>query len=152
MKLRCAIVLVCAQCALLAPTTFAQSPGGDREAVTAAALDYIEGYFSGDAARMERALHPELRKIIVQAPREGMGSFIRGMGSTELVEITRSKRGAIPREQWGIEVTVLDIHGTSACVKIVNPKFYDYLQLAKIDGQWKIVNVLWGYPPAPDSR
>ena len=126
----------------------AQETSPEHAAVTAAALDYIEGFFSGDAERMTRALHPELTKVIVMAPQQGMNAFTRKMTATELIEITRSKRGAIPREQWGIEVTVLDVYGNMAAVKVVNPKFVDYLQLAKVDGAWKIVNVLWGYPAA----
>ena len=31
-------------------------------AVVSAVLDYFEGWFDGDAARMERALHPDLAK------------------------------------------------------------------------------------------
>src|SRR5207247_1980950 len=34
----------------------------DRSAVTKVVLDYFEGWFEGDAARMKRALHPELAK------------------------------------------------------------------------------------------
>jgi hypothetical protein len=38
-----------------------QAPGLEAE-IVACALDYYEGWFDGDAARMERALHPELVK------------------------------------------------------------------------------------------
>ena len=34
----------------------------DRDAIVRVALDYFEGWFDGDAARMERALHPDLAK------------------------------------------------------------------------------------------
>src|SRR4051812_14973787 len=37
----------------------------DSAAIKATALDYIEGWYTGDAERMERALHPELAKRIV---------------------------------------------------------------------------------------
>jgi len=37
----------------------------DEDAVRAAVLDYIEGWFDGNAERMERALHPELMKRCV---------------------------------------------------------------------------------------
>lgn len=37
----------------------------DSAAIRATALDYIDGWYTGDAARMERALHPELVKRIV---------------------------------------------------------------------------------------
>ena len=34
----------------------------DRDAIVRVALDYFEGWFDGDAARMERTLHPDLAK------------------------------------------------------------------------------------------
>src|SRR5688572_20651239 len=37
----------------------------DSELIKQAALDYIEGWYEGNAERMERALHPELAKRIV---------------------------------------------------------------------------------------
>ena len=36
--------------------------GADSAAIRAAALDYIEGWYTGDGARMRRALHPQLAK------------------------------------------------------------------------------------------
>ena len=38
----------------------------EEEAIRGTALDYIDGYYSGDAARMQRAVHPELAKRIVK--------------------------------------------------------------------------------------
>ena len=40
----------------------AESSADDRAAVVRTALDYFEGWFDGDAAHIERALHPELAK------------------------------------------------------------------------------------------
>src|SRR5688572_31146080 len=37
----------------------------DSAGIRQAALDYIEGWYEGNAERMERALHPELAKRIV---------------------------------------------------------------------------------------
>ena len=37
----------------------------DTELIKQAALDYIEGWYEGNAERMERALHPELAKRLV---------------------------------------------------------------------------------------
>ena len=131
--------------AFCAPS-IAQEISSEQAAIRATALDYIEGFFSGDAERMSRALHTELTKVIVMVPKDNMKAFTRKMTATELIEITRSKRGVIPQEEWGIEVTVLDVCGNMSAVKIINPKFIDYLQMAKVDGSWKIVNVLWDYP------
>ena len=42
-------------------TARAQS-AADTAAIKATALDYVEGWFEGNAERMERALHPVLAK------------------------------------------------------------------------------------------
>ena len=41
-----------------------------KQAVTQAALDYIDGAHASDAARMERAVHPELLILSSSAPLE----------------------------------------------------------------------------------
>jgi len=33
-------------------------------------------------------------------------------------------------------------------VKVLSARYYDFLQMAKMDGQWKILNVLWVMNPA----
>jgi hypothetical protein len=38
------------------------------------ALDYTEGWYAGDAARMERALPPELAKRMYRKTFEGLGN------------------------------------------------------------------------------
>lgn len=50
-----------------------------------------------------------------------------------------------PRGQFARtgEVTVLDIADSIASAKVVSEPFTDYLHLAKLDGHWSIVNVLY---------
>ncbi len=43
----------------------------DSAGIRQAALDYIEGYYEGNAERMERAVHPELAKRIVRTNDQG---------------------------------------------------------------------------------
>jgi len=42
----------------------------DEDAIRAATLDYVEGWFDGDAGRMERALDPELVAEVLSLVRE----------------------------------------------------------------------------------
>ena len=42
--------------------TVSATADAERAMIVATALDYFEGWFDGDAVRMERALHPELAK------------------------------------------------------------------------------------------
>ena len=44
------------------PCAVAQNKSSDDDAIRKPANDYIEGWYTGDAARMEGALHPELAK------------------------------------------------------------------------------------------
>lgn len=114
-----------------------------KTAVQNTALDYIEGWYSGDAERMDRALHPDLAKRGVFENAESGKTTLRPIDKARMVEATKAGVGKKPQEQWGIELTIQDIYHNTACVKIVSVDFIDFAQLAKIDGQWKIVNVLW---------
>ena len=120
----------------------------DADLIKQAALDYIEGWYEGDAARMERALHPDVAKRIVRVDQRGRHSLgqLSAMG---LVQATRENGGKdIPKEKQQKDVTVLDIFGNTASAKIVASSWIDYLHLAKWHGRWVIVNVLWELKPA----
>jgi hypothetical protein len=69
------------------------------------------------------------------------------MGASMLIEFTRAKMGLLPEEKRNIEVTVLDVMEDIAAVKVLSAMYYDYLQMAKIEGKWKIINVLWVMNP-----
>lgn len=121
----------------------------DAEQIKQTALDYIEGWYAADAARMERALHPELSKRIVNTDERGRSIF-NHMGAMRLVQLTRVSNGKnIPKERQQKDVTVLDIFGNAASAKVVAADWIDYMHLAKWNGRWVIVNVLWENKPKP---
>jgi len=127
---------------LFAPVLSQAQSAADTEAVRQAALDYIEGWYSGDAERMERALHPDLVKRIVET--RGERSTISEMTAAQLVGSTANGGGrGTPADARRADVTVLDIFGNSASVRIDAHTWIDYLHVARFNGQWKIVNVLW---------
>jgi hypothetical protein len=132
--------------ALIGATAHAQTPA-DSTAIRGAALDYIEGWYEGNAERMERALHPELAKRIVRTNPEGK-SRLDQMSAMSLVQGTRAGGGkSTPKEQQQKDVTILDIYRNAASAKIVASKWVDYLHLAKFNDRWVIVNVLWELKP-----
>lgn len=115
----------------------------DAAAIKQTALDYIEGWYEGDAERMEKALHPELAKRIVRTNPEGR-SRLDQMGAMTLVQYTRQGGGKqTPKEKQQKDVTILDIFENAASVKVVASEWIDYLHVAKFGGRWVIVNVLW---------
>jgi Putative lumazine-binding len=132
---------------------FAQTDSAsDDDAIKKTALDYIEGWYTGDAARMERALHPELAKRMISTdPKTGRSQF-NHMGAMTLVQRTRDGIGKkIPKDRQLKEVTILDHYNNAAVVKIVASDWIDYLQVAKFNGDWKIINVLWELKPKPET-
>ena len=147
------IFLLCGMALLLAATAAAQAPEtkpseADLAAIKATALDYAEGYYEGNAERMARALHPELAKRIVRNDPQTGRSMLDGMGATVLVNIVARGGGKkTPPERQQKDVTVLDVFGNAASVKVVMDGWIDYLHIAKFDGRWVIVNVLWELKP-----
>ena len=133
---------------LVAGTTRAQTTA-DREAIKQTALDYIEGYYEGNAERMERALHPDLAKRIVRTDPSTGKSKLDNMTAPRLVQITQSRQGKpTPPDKQQKDVTILDVFENAASVKIVAGDWIDYLHVSKFDGRWVIVNVLWDLKPA----
>ncbi|MGE0127020.1 MAG: nuclear transport factor 2 family protein [Blastocatellales bacterium] len=127
-------------------------PAGASEADLAAikqtALDYIEGYYEGNGERMERALHPELAKRIVHTDPKSGRSRLDQMSAMTLALGTRARASRpTPKEKRQNDVTVLDVFENAASVKIVAADWIDYLHVAKFNGRWVIVNVLWELKP-----
>jgi len=119
----------------------------EKLAIKQAALDYAEGYYEGSGERMERAIHPLLfKRGFVTASPQGE-PFLVFMNSEMLIEAARGGRGKVDPDKRNISFEVLDLNQNTATAKIFTVQFNDYLHLAKVEGQWRIVNVLWR-PPA----
>ena len=120
----------------------------DLAAIERTALDYIEGFYAGDPARMERALHPELAKRIVHTDPQSARSRLAEMSALTLVDLTGALAGRpTPEAERQSDVTVLDVFENAASVKVVAAAWIDYLHLVKWNGRWLIVNVLWEMKP-----
>lgn len=136
---------------IMAATVLASHPAeaqtaADSSAIVAAALDYIDGFYTSDAARMERALHPDLAKRIVVT--QGGASQLRDMTAEQLIQATAGGGARqIPEEARREDVEILDIFQNVASVRIDAGPWIDYLHVARWNGDWKIVNVLWEMAP-----
>ena len=125
----------------------------DAAAVRRTALDYVEGWYEGNAERMGRALHPDLQKRIVDKDPKTGSDRLREMSASMLVGYTRDGEGTkTPKEKQQKDVSIFDIYRDEASAKVVFLEWVDYLHLARFDGRWVIVNVLWQYKPkSPES-
>jgi hypothetical protein len=131
------------------PGVAAAQDAATLEAIKRPALDYAESWYEGNADKMARALHPDLAKRIVSGDAQGR-SRVDHMGALSLVQAVRAGYGkSTPPDQQQKDVTVLDVFGNAATVKVVMSGWVDYLHIARFDGRWLIVNALWERKPAP---
>lgn len=75
------------------PNVARAQTAADSAAIRATALDYIEGFYTGDAARMERALHTDLKKRIVER-KPGEAETLQEMTADQLVQMTAGGAGS----------------------------------------------------------
>ena len=65
-----------------------------------------------------------------------------------LVQATRAGVGKqYPKDKQQKDVTILDVFENAASVKVVAADWIDYMHMAKFNGRWVIVNVLWELKP-----
>ena len=116
----------------------------DEAAVRRAALDYLEGFYEGSDEKLRRSIHPEVQKFgFSRSPDGGYRRVPMSFEAMfEFAEGVRDGRGA-PPEGAPKEVIPLDVQDQTAAVKVVAWWGQDYLQMAKYDGRWLIVHVLW---------
>jgi hypothetical protein len=131
------------------PAAARAQTAADSAAIRRAALDYIEAWYTGDAARMQRALHPELAKRRVVRDAQGE-QWLSGASADAMVHATRVGEGkGVPPAQQRAEVRILDVYNEMATVRLTSARVVDYLHLVKWNGEWKIVNIVWDLLPSP---
>jgi hypothetical protein len=119
----------------------------DSIAIRRAVLDYIESQHVPNPAQMERALHPRMVKRTFWKDKATTKDYVRETSTESMVLLAESynKKGdqfpAIPKK----EVRLLDISDRTASVKLIADEWIDYMHLVKLNGAWRIINVLWQY-------
>ena len=142
------IVLVAAAAAL---SLFVwASPDSDVKGVEAAVLDYVEGIYNVEPARIERSVHRDLWKR----------GFYRRDGEWRLAPMNYeqlhrlsgrwNKDGKQANDKSPKEIVVFDVLDKTASAKLTAQWGVDYFHLAKVDGKWQIMNVIWQSPPAEE--
>src|SRR5215207_7171158 len=131
------------------PVAAQQEANADREAVRQAVLDYVEGIYNVQPERIERSVSPNLAKLgFYRPPAETAYRPGSAMAYQQLVEIakTYNKEGKL-RKDAPKEIEIYSVLDQTATVKLTAEWGIDFMHLAKMDGKWMIVNVLWQSHP-----
>jgi hypothetical protein len=119
--------------AVVPPETLAEA---DKRAIEATVRDYFEGWYDGDTARMDRALHPDLVK-------RRAGEELGVTTKERMVELTAAGEGAADRGDGRIEIGIPDVYGDIACAIVHTGTYHEHVQLVRTTAGWRIANALW---------
>lgn len=131
---------------LFAGQAIAQSPA---DSVQLALNDYIDAFYYGDTSKIYRSIDPGVHKYGYYRPRNGNTYAGEAMPFQEMIDYAKAvfKKGKNPNvEKFPRQVEVYDVLDQTACGKVTAWWGTDYVLLAKLDGHWKITNVVWQSP------
>lgn len=120
-----------------------------KEKVERACLDYLEGFYEGDTAKLIRSLKPTLYKFGYWKnkttsnydPDEHMTYAEALAYAKKVMEKKKFPKPGAPKK-----IEVLDSMNTIAAAKVTAWWGVDYILLAKKDERWMIEQVLWEGP------
>lgn len=119
---------------------------GDKALIHAAISDYVEGLYQVDSTRIERSVHPDLRKRGFWYNNEEKKYYdnlnmtfkqLRHLAATWNVDGSMANSESIKR------IEILDIHDKTASGKLTAVWGIDRFQLSKMNGRWYIMNIVW---------
>lgn len=124
----------------------AQTP---KEKIERACLDYLEGFYEGDSAKLIRSLKPSLYKFgywkkspTAEYEEDGQMTYRQAIDYAKKVWDKKN----FAKQDAPKKVEVLDIMNTIAAAKVTAWWGVDYLLLARKNDQWIIEQVLWEGP------
>ena len=126
------------------PQPIRAQSAADSAGLVSTAKDYIEGWYAGDAARMARALHPELVKRLHSYDTTTKRWVVDNQGASRLTNGTARGGGTrTPKDKQRTDVRILDVFRGAAVVRVDAGDWVDYLELVREGDRWLILNVLW---------
>ena len=143
-------IVFAAAVSLLAAATTLSAGSAEEAEIKSAALDYVEGFYEGDDSKLRRSVRPEVTKFgfarrSADQPYQGMPMSFDQM--IEYAERVQSSGDTAP-DDAPKNVIILDQMDQIAVVRVDAFWGSDYLQMAKYDGRWQILHVIWQTPEA----
>ena len=113
-------------------------------AIIKAALSYTESWFNADVEGLNWALHKEFVKRSVFQDEKNGEEFFLNQNKEDLIKGANNYTGNIvPNKKRQIDISVLATYGNMAAVRTETSTFIEYLHLAMIKTEWKVINSLY---------
>ena len=138
---------------LIMPQFCAAQSVAEEEAVRRAVLDYVEGFYEGDTEKITRGVSENVTKEGFMR-RETTGPYrLSPMTFEQMLSYATSVResGRMEAEDAVKIVEVFDVADQTASAKLTATWGQDYLLLGRMNGEWKVMQVLWQTPPPPGN-
>lgn len=138
---------------LLFASASAFSQASDKELVQAAIEDYVDGLYLVQPERIKKSVHPELVKKGYWKGKDKTEYAYEGiMTFDQLVKLaeTWNAKGWLAKDAPK-KIDIYDVQDQTASAKLTAYWGTDYFQLAKVDGKWMIMNILW-QGPLPSAK
>ncbi len=121
----------------------AGSPANAAGEEQTACRQMIEGWYGGDATKLDGLLAETFAKQgVIDRPAPKKTATLH-MNKQEFIAAVATGNGKLPEDQWDITVETMDLSEFLATVKVTSVHLVDVCQLGKVDGRWRIFNVIW---------
>ena len=119
----------------------------DSTNIKKAALGYLESQHNVNAAQMKNAIHPRMVKRTVWLDKYAQKEYLRETFSENMIYLAETYNVSGERfpKNPKKEVVFFDVAEKVASVKVIADDWIDYMHLAKINDEWKIINVAWQF-------
>ncbi len=149
MKTSSQITLILFSLCLLSSLQLKAQTAADISAVELTCMNYIEGFYEGDAEKLKLALDPNLNKFGFWKDKESgkYGDAIH-MSFDQALAFAKNvqEKKQYPPADAPKKVTILDVKEVIAAAKITAWWGEDYVLLSRKNGSWIIEQVLWEGP------
>lgn len=120
----------------------------DTEQVYAAIQDYVLALYNVEPERIARSVDTTLYKIGYYTY-EGKSVDNTIMTYQQLYDLSGrwNKDGSRITDNSPAEIEIYEVHDKTASAKLTAQWGIDFFHLAKVNGQWKIMSIMWQSPP-----
>lgn len=144
------LFLICCLLSLAISDSSAQDTNQktDRELVHEAIEDYVLALYDVEPERIAKSVDPSLRKIGYY-DYNGESYNHAPMTYQQLYDLSASwnAKGNQVTKESPRDIEIYEVHDRTASAKLTAKWGIDFMHLSKVNGKWKIMNIIWQSEP-----